>query len=95
MSYRDINEKVFERLNDLERNKLGKKVKALRPEQIFRIFPNDQKLSEDKAVSFLQKETRLDESTIVTSINKLIKDKKIIAAFDRKGKVHSRKMKKL
>lgn len=94
MSYRDINEKVFERLNDLERNKLGKKVEALRPEQIFRIFPNDQVLSEDKAVSFLQ-ETSLDESTIVTSINKLIKDKKIITAFDRKGKVHSRKMKKL
>ena len=95
MSYRDINEKVFERLNDLERNKLGKKVEALRPEQIFRIFPNDQILSEDKAVSFLQKETSLDESTIVTSINKLIKDKKIITAFDRKGKVHSRTMKKL
>ena len=68
--------------------------KAQRPEQIFRIFPNDQILSEDKAVSFLQ-ETRLDESTIVTSINRLIKDKKIITAFDRKGKVHSRKMKKL
>ncbi|MGZ5551310.1 MAG: hypothetical protein ACXWE7_11045 [Nitrososphaeraceae archaeon] len=94
MSYRDINEKVFEKLNELERTKLGKKAEALRPEQIFRIFPNDQILTEDKAVSFLQKETSLDESTIVTSINKLIKDKKIITAFDRKGKLHLRKMKK-
>ena len=81
MSYRDINEKVFESLNEIELQKLGKKAESLRPEQILKVFPNDQIMQEDKAISFLEKETSLDQATIIKSISKLIKDKKLITAY--------------
>jgi hypothetical protein len=86
-------ETFFLPLNEIEEKKLGKKAEALRPEQILRAFPNDTILPEDKAVLYLQKETSLDEGTILHSIHHLIKDKKLITAYDTKNRLHIRKMK--
>ncbi len=58
-----------------------------RPQQILNVFPNDKMMPEDRTVSFLEKETNLYEGVIVNSINKLIKDRKRITAFDRTGKL--------
>ena len=37
---RDINEKIFEKLNEIEHKKMGKRIEQSYPEVIKRAFPN-------------------------------------------------------
>jgi hypothetical protein len=92
MSGRNIHEKVFESLNEIERRKLGKKIdKELIPEIIFTTFPDNDILNEQQAISHLEKKTGLDQNVIAHSINELISQKKLITAFDTKNRLHLRK----
>lgn len=93
MSYgQDINDKLFNRFDQLERKKFEKKIDENRPDQIYQAFPSSEKiLSEDQAVNLLIKETGLDESTVIRSINQLIKDRKFVTAYDTKNRLHLRK----
>jgi len=91
----EINEKIFDKLNEIELKKFSKKVDLKRPEQVLNSFPSTEILPEEKAILHLKKETDLDEGTIISSLKILIKDKKIITASDSKGRIYFSKMRKL
>ena len=91
MSYEDVNRKVFYRLDQIEEKKIEKKIDSNRPTQIFNAFPSDLIMPKEKAINHLQRVTNLDEGTIINSVNQLIKDKKLITAYDRKNRLHLRK----
>lgn len=92
MSYgQDINDKLFNRFDQIERKKFEKKIDENIPNQIFSSFPDDKILEENTAISFLTKSTGLDEDTIIRSVNELIKSKKLITAQDRQNRLHLRK----
>jgi hypothetical protein len=93
MSFRDVNEKVFNKLNELELKKVGRKIKDSYPEMIFRSFPDSEILREDKAISHLEKATGLDQNTIVHSVNELVSQNKLIVAKDSKYRTYLSKLK--
>lgn len=95
MSYggQGVNEKAFERLDEIERKKIEKSIDENRPNQVMKEFPDDKILSEDQAGNLLVKETGLDEATVISSIIKLIKEHKLITSYDTKNRLHIQKMK--
>jgi hypothetical protein len=93
MSFRDVNEKVFNKLNELELKKVEKKINQSYPELIFRSFPDSEILREDQAIKHLERTTNLDQNIIVDSLNELIGNKKLIVAKDSKYRTYLRKLK--
>jgi hypothetical protein len=93
MSYRDVNEKIFSKLDELELKKVEKKINQSYPELIIRSFPDSEILREDKAIAHLEKITGLHQNIIAHSLNELISQKKLIPAFDTKQRLHLRKLK--
>jgi hypothetical protein len=88
-----VNEKVFNKLNDIELEKVGRKIKDSYPEMIFRSFPDSQILREDKAISHLEKATGLDHNTIIHSVKELVSQNKLIVAKDSKYRTYFSKLK--
>ena len=91
----DVNEKIFEKLNEIEQKKIGKQIEKSYPEVVRRAFPKDKILNANEAVSYLKKETRLDEGVIRNSLGELLEKKEIIPSRDTRGRLHLSKMKKL
>jgi hypothetical protein len=95
MSYRDVNEKIFNKLNELELKKVGKQIEKLYPEVVLRAFPQNKILNANQAVTQLQKETNLDENTIRNCLSELIERKELIPSKDSKRNLYLSKMKQL
>ena len=93
MNY-EINDKIFSKFNQIEVEKMGKRVTALQPEICFRSFPENDILNHREAVLHLRSKTDLDENTIEQSLDKLISERKLITARTPKG-LYLRKMRKL
>jgi hypothetical protein len=93
MNY-ESNDKIFSKLNQIEVDKIGKRVMSLQPEICFRSFPENDILNHREAVLHLRSKTNLDENTIEQSLDKLISEKKIITARTPKG-LRVRKIRKL
>lgn len=91
----DINQRVFDKLNEIERKKMGIKIERQYPEVIKRAFPNDQILNANQAVKDLMKATNLDESVVRNCLAELIDQKEFVPSWDSKGSLHLAKMKKL
>ncbi|MGE5634342.1 MAG: hypothetical protein ACM3VV_03870 [Deltaproteobacteria bacterium] len=62
-------------LKDL-RKQIEEKIEELRLEQILNALPDNKIMTDKHAVSYLQKQTGLDEGTIVNSLNKLIEERR-------------------
>ena len=60
----NINQRVFDKLDDIDLRKKTKQVEKLYPEAVKRAFPKDKILNAGEAVTHLQKETKLDESIV-------------------------------
>jgi len=93
LSFRDVNEKVFNKLNELELKKVEKKINQSYPELIFRSFPDSDILREDKAITHLEKTTGLDQKTIIDSVQELKESKRLIVAKDSKYRTYLSKLK--
>jgi hypothetical protein len=79
LSFRDINEKLFDRLEKKHRKDVESKIPQLRDKQIYDSFPANDILSDQTAIKILKDKTMLEENEIVESINRLIKGRKIIS----------------
>ena len=90
-----VDQRVFDKLNEIELRKKGKQAEKLYPEVIKRAFPNDQILNANQAVKDLIKATNLDESVVRNCLAELIDQKEFIPSWDSKGRLHLAKMKKM
>jgi hypothetical protein len=95
LSHQDINEKVFERLNEIELKKVGKQIEKSYPNFVLRAFPKDKILNASQAVTYLKKETNLNEGVVRNCLADLIDKKELIPSRDSRGRLHLSKMKKL
>ena len=91
----NINQRVFDKLNEIELTKKGKQAEKLYPEVIKRAFPNGQILKANHAVKDLMKTTNLDESIVRNCLAELIDQKEVVPSWDSKGSLHLAKMKKI
>lgn len=91
----DINSKVFEKLEELEVKRMGKRIEKSYPTVIKRAFPNDQILESNQAVKHLKKTTNLDEGVIRGCLADLIGTNDLIPSKDSKGQLHLAKMRKI
>ena len=91
----DINEKIFDKLSEIELKKKGKQVEKLYPEVIKRAFPNDQIVNEYQAVKHLREATNLEENVIREGLSNLIGSNDLIPSKDSRGRLHLAKFKKL
>ena len=91
----DINQRVFDRLDQIDLRKKGKQVEKLYPEVVKRAFPNDQILNANQTVKHLQKTTNLDEGVIRGCLADLIEKNELIPSKDSKGNLHLAKMRKM
>ena len=90
-----INDKIFTRLNEIEVEKLSKKIDDNRPKQILSVFPENQTLSDKEAIKYIKSKTGLDDNTIIHSFNSLLENKKLISVYDRKNELHLTKSLKI
>jgi hypothetical protein len=92
---RDVNEAVFEKLDQIDLKKMGKQIQKFYPEVVKRAFPKDKILTASEAVTHLCKVTRLDEGVIRNCLSELIDKKDIIPSRDTRERLHLSLMKKL
>ena len=90
-----INDKIFTRLNEIEVEKLSKKIEDNRPKQILSVFPENQTLTDKEAIKYIKSKTGLDDNTIIHSFNSLLENKKLISVYDRKNELHLTKSLKI
>ena len=90
-----INDKIFTRLNEIELEKLSKKIEDNRPKQILSVFPENQTLTDKEAIKYIKSKTGLDDNTIIHSFNSLLENKKLISVYDRKNELHFTKSLKI
>lgn len=90
-----INDKIFTRLNEIEVEKLSKKIDDNRPKQILSVFPENQTLTDKEAIKYIKSKTGLDDNTIIHSFNSLLENKKLISVYDRKNELHLTKSLKI
>ena len=91
----DINQRVFDKLDELEVKRMGNKIEKSYPEFVRRVFPKDKILNAGEAVTHLRKVTLLEEGVIRNCLAELIDKKKIIPSRDSQGRLHLSKMKKM
>ena len=91
----DINSKVFEKLDELEVKRMGKRIEKSYPTVIKKAFPNDQILESNQAVRHLKKTTNLDEVVIRQCLADLIEKNELIPSKDSRGQLHLAKMRKM
>lgn len=90
-----INDKIFTRLNEIDVEKLSKKIDDNRPKQILSVFPENQTLTDKEAIKYIKSKTGLDDNTIIHSFNSLLENKKLISVYDRKNELHLTKSLKI
>lgn len=91
----DINQRVFEKLNEIERKKIGKRIEKCYPQYVLRSFPDNQIMNANQAISYLENKTNLDQVIIRNCLSELISRKELIPAKDTCGRLHLSKMKKI
>ena len=79
MSFRDINEKLFDRLEKKHRKDVENKIPQLRDKQIYDSFPLGDTLPDHTAIKILKDKTELPENEVIESLNRLIEGRKIIS----------------
>lgn len=90
-----INDRIFTRLNEIDVEKLSKKIDDNRPKQILSVFPENQTLTDKEAIKYIKSKTGLDANTIIHSFNSLLENKKLISVYDRKNELHLTKSLKI
>lgn len=90
-----INDRIFTRLNEIDVEKLSKKIDDNRPKQILSVFPENQTLTDKEAIKYIKSKTGLDDNTIIHSFNSLLENKKLISVYDRKNELHLTKSLKI
>ena len=73
----NIDQKVFDKLDQIDRKKMEKKIPALRDKQIYSHLPNDV-IESDHAFNLLREKTGVNDSEIADSLGRLVQNENVV-----------------
>jgi hypothetical protein len=92
MSYQNIKDKLYERLNKKHQKVIEGKIPEIRDSDIYRSLPDSDDVFQDQtAIKVIKEKTGISYQEIAESLNRLIEKCKLVTSFDTRNRLYLRK----